>query len=100
MRHPAPAVRRHSTALFVIENRINLTDHTKVYARYALGNDPSRLRKGIFMQIQYRPTGSMEMFVQYGPDYIGGGSNPVDDGNLAGSGDQFDEFRFTLRGTF
>ncbi len=92
--------RQDHKALFVIENRINLTDHTKIYARYALGSDPSRLRKGIFMQLQYRPTGSMEMFVQYGPDYIGGGSNPVDDGNLAGSGDQFDEFRFTLKGTF
>jgi hypothetical protein len=42
----------------------------------------------------------MEMFLSYGPDYIGGGSNPVDEGNLAGSGDQFDELKFILKGTF
>lgn len=86
--------------LFVIEDRINLTEKTKIYSRFALGNDPSRLRKGVFTQLQYRPTGNMEMFLQYGPDYIGGGSNPVEDGNLAGSGDQIDEVKFILKGTF
>jgi hypothetical protein len=92
--------RQDRKQLFVIENRLNLTDQTKIYARYALGNDPSRLRKAIFTQLQYRPTDSMELFLQYGPDYIGGGSNPVDEGNLTGSGDHFDELRFTLRGIF
>ena len=43
----------------------------------AFGNDPDKLRKAIFTQLQYRPTGSMDLFVQYGPDYIGGGSFPV-----------------------
>lgn len=86
--------------LFVIEDRINLTDELKVYSRFALGNDPNRLRKGIFTQLQYRPTGNMEVFLQYGPDNIGGGSNPVEDGNLAGSGDQFDELKFILKGYF
>jgi hypothetical protein len=92
--------RADAKQLFVIENRINLTDKTKVYSRFALGNDPSRLRKGVFVQLQYRPTGNMEVFLQYGPDYIGGGSNPVEEGNLAGSGDQFDEVKFILKGTF
>lgn len=86
--------------LFVIEDRINLTDQLKIYNRFALGNDPNRLRKGIFTQLQYRPTGNMELFLQYGPDNIGGGSNPVEDGNLAGSGDQFDEVKFILKGFF
>lgn len=86
--------------LFVIEDRINLTDQLKIYNRFALGNDPNRLRKGIFTQLQYRPTGNMELFIQYGPDNIGGGSNPVEDGNLAGSGDQFDELKFILKGFF
>jgi hypothetical protein len=86
--------------LFVIEDRINLTDRLKIYNRFALGNDPQRLRKGVFTQLQFRPTGSMEMFLQYGPDNIGGGSNPVEDDNLAGSGDQFDELKFILKGSF
>ena len=86
--------------LFVIENSINLSAHTKVYNRFAFGNDPSILRKGVFMQLQYRPTGSMEMFFQYGPDYIGGGSMPVDEGNLNGSGDQKDIVKFILKGNF
>ncbi len=87
-------------ALFVIENSINLTQKTKVYSRFALGNDASILRKAIFAQLQYRPTGNAEMYLQYGPDYIGGGSNPVDEGNLAGSGDQFDVVKFILKGNF
>lgn len=86
--------------LFVIENSINLTQKTKVYSRFALGNDASILRKAIFTQLQYRPTGNMEMFLQYGPDYIGSGGSPVDEGNLAGSGDQFDVVKFILKGNF
>jgi hypothetical protein len=88
--------------LFAVEQRINLTRNTKIYNRFALGNDPSILRKGIFTQLQFRPStgGNFEMYVQYGPDNIGGGSTPVDDGNLAGSGDQFDSVKFILKGTF
>lgn len=86
--------------LFVIENSINLTMKTKVYSRYALGNDASILRKAIFTQLQYRPTDNMEMYLQYGPDYIGSGGSPVDEGNLAGSGDQFDVIKFILKGNF
>lgn len=86
--------------LFVVENSINLSAKTKVYLRSAFGNDPSILRKAVFGQLQYRPTGNMEMFLQYGPDYIGGGSMPVDEGNLNGSGDQRDMIKFILKGNF
>ena len=58
------------------------------------------LRKAVFTQLQYRPTGNMELFLQYGPDYIGGGSMPVDEGNLNGSGDQRDLIKFILKGNF
>lgn len=86
--------------LFVIENSLNLTDRAKVYSRFAFGNDAAIQRKAIFTQFQYRPSGNMELFLQYGPDYIGGGSNPVDEGNLVGSGDQFDVIKFILKGIF
>ena len=92
--------RPEAKQLFVIEERLNLTERTKIYNRFALGNDPTILRKAIFTQLQYRPTSNMELFVQYGPDDIGGGSNPVEDGNLAGSGDQSDVFKFILKGNF
>lgn len=86
--------------LFVIENSLNLTPKTKVYNRFAFGNDASILRKGLFTQLQYRPTGNMEMFLQYGPDSIGGGGVPVDEGQLTGNGDQFDVIKFILKGNF
>ncbi len=86
--------------LFVVENSLNLSKTTKLYNRFAFGNDPSILRKGIFIQMQYRPTGNMEMFLQYGPDYIGGGSVPVEEGNLNGGGDQKDIVKFILKGNF
>ena len=86
--------------LFVIENSINLTPATKIYNRFALGNDATILRKAIFSQLQFRPTGNVELYLQYGPDYIGGGSTPVDEGNLAGSGDQFDVIKLILKGNF
>jgi len=40
------------------------------------------------------------MYLQYGPDDIGSSSTPVDDGNLAGSGDQYDSVKFILKGSF
>ena len=86
--------------LFVIEHSINVTPKTKVYNRFAFGNDASIQRKGLFTQLQYRPSGNMEMFLQYGPDYIGGGSNPVEEGNLNGNADQFDIIKFILKGNF
>ena len=86
--------------LFAVEERLNLTSKTKIYNRFALGNDPSILRKGLFTQLQYRPSGNVEMYLQYGPDNIGSGSTPVDDGNLAGSGDQYDSVKFILKGSF
>jgi len=86
--------------LYSIENSINLTSKVKVYNRFAFGNDPNFLRKGIFSQLQYRPTGSMEMFIEYGPSWIGDSSTPVDDGDLEGGGDQTDIMKFILKGSF
>jgi len=86
--------------LFVLENRLNLTAKAKVYSRFAFGNDAAIQRKAIFTQLQYSPTGNMDMYLQYGPDYIGGGSMPVDEGNLVGGGDQIDIVKFILRGNF
>ena len=86
--------------LFVIEHSINLTKKAKIYDRFAFGNDASILRKGLFTQLQYRPTGNCEMYLQYGPDYIGGGSNPVEEGNLNGNADQVDIIKFILKGNF
>ena len=40
------------------------------------------------------------MYLQYGPDYIGGGSNPVEEGNLNGNADQVDIIKFILKGNF
>jgi hypothetical protein len=86
--------------VFAVETRLNLTNTVKIYNRFGLGNDPSILRKGVFTQLQYRPTGSVEMFLQYGPDYIGGGAVPVDEGNLQSGGDQADIVKFILKGVF
>ncbi len=86
--------------LYSIENSVNLTNKLKVYNRFTFGNDASILRKGIFSQLQFRPSGNTELYLQYGPDYIGGGSVPVDEGNLQGSGDQADIVKLIVRGNF
>lgn len=86
--------------LYAIETRLNLTDRLQAYNRFAFGNDASILRKGLFTQLRYRPTGSMEMFIEYGPSWIGDSATPVDDGDLEGGGDQTDIFKFILKGTF
>jgi hypothetical protein len=86
--------------LFAVETVVNLTTEAKIYNRFTFGNDASILRKGIFSQLQFRPSGNTEMYLQYGPDYIGGGSVPVDEGNLQGGGDQADIVKFIIRGNF
>ncbi len=86
--------------LYAVENSVNLTNTLKVYNRFAFGNDPSILRKAVFSQLQYRPTGNVEMYLQYGPDWIGNSPTPVDEGNLQGSGDQRDLVKFILKGYF
>lgn len=86
--------------LFSLEARINLTDKLKSYNRFTFANDPSVLRKGIFVQLQYRPTYNMEMFLEYGPSWIGDGNTPVDDFDLEGGGDQTNLVKFILKGWF
>ncbi|MCK4415074.1 MAG: hypothetical protein KAY32_16200 [Candidatus Eisenbacteria sp.] len=83
-----------------LESTLNLTDKLKLYGRYAFGNDPARLRKGLFAQLQYRPQGNMEVFLEYGPSWIGDSPNPVEDGDLAGSEDNRDLLKFIIKGTF
>jgi hypothetical protein len=91
--------RAEAKQIFVIEVRLNLTNHVKLYNRFALANDPAFLRKVVFTQLQYHPTANMEMFAQYGPDDLVGGSNPVES-SFAGSGDQYDVFKLILKGNF
>ena len=86
--------------LYAVENSVNLTNTLKVYNRFAFGNDASILRKAVFTQLQYRPTGNVEMYLQYGPDWIGNNPTPVDETNLQGSGDQTDLVKFILKGYF
>ncbi len=83
-----------------LETSVNLTSTLKLYSRYTFGNDPTRLRKGIFSQLQYRPRGNMEVFLEYGPSWIGDTPNPVDDGDLAGSAEQEEMLKFIIKGTF
>lgn len=86
--------------LFNLDTALNLTPRLKLYNRFSFGSDPAILRKGIFMQLQYRPTGNVEMYLEYGPSYIGDDSTPVNDGDLAGGGDQRDIIKFILKGQF
>jgi hypothetical protein len=86
--------------LFNLDTAVNLSDRLKVYNRFSFGSDPAILRKGIFMQLQYRPTGNVEMFLEYGPSWIGDDSTPVNDGDLEGGGDQVDLVKFIIKGQF
>ena len=79
---------------------VNITDKLKVYSRYAFGSDPARLRKGLFTELQYRPQQNMELFLSYGPFWIGDDAIPVNDGDLAGGADNKDMVRLILKGNF
>ncbi len=86
--------------LVSLETSVNLTSKLKIYNRYAFGNDPARLRKGIFSELQFRPAESFEMFLSYGPWWIGDDAVPVNDGDLAGSADNKDIIRLIMKGNF
>jgi hypothetical protein len=83
-----------------LEARVNLTDKVKLYNRFTFGNDPARLRESFFAELQYRPRHNMEMFLSYGPWWIGDSDNPVDDGDLEGGAENKDIIRFILKGFF
>ncbi len=82
------------------ESNVNLTPALKLYSRLTFGNDATRTRTSTFVQGQYRPRDNMELFVSYGPWWIGDSTNPVDDGDLAGSGENRDIFKVELHGWF
>jgi hypothetical protein len=86
--------------LVSLEAAVNLTGNLKLYTRYAFGNDPARLRKGLFTELQYRPQRNMDLYLSYGPFWIGDSNNPVDDGDLAGGADNKDMIRLIMKGNF
>ncbi|NNF07854.1 MAG: hypothetical protein HKN21_13910 [Candidatus Eisenbacteria bacterium] len=83
-----------------IETSVNVTETIKLYNRFTFGDDPARSRKGLFSQLQYRPRPNFELFLSYGPDWIGGGSNPVFEGNLEGNADNKDLVKLIMKGIF
>ncbi len=82
------------------ETSVNVSSTVKIYNRFTFGNDPAQVRKGLFSELQYRPRPNLEMFLSYGPFWIGAGSNPVFEGNLQGSADNKDLVRLIVKGTF
>jgi len=86
--------------LVSLETAVNITSKLKVYSRYTFGNDPARLRKGLFTELQYRPQQNMDLYLSYGPFWIGDDSIPVNDGDLAGGADNKDMVRLILKGNF
>lgn len=86
--------------LVSLESAVNLNSRLKVYSRYAFGNDPHRLRKGLFSELQYRPRDQVEIFLSYGPWWIGDDAVPVNDGDLAGSANNKDIIRLIVKGIF
>lgn len=82
------------------ESNVNVTQSLKLYSRLTFGNDATRTRTSTFEQLQYRPASNMELFVSYGPWWIGDSTNPVDDGDLAGSAVNRDIFKVELHGWF
>lgn len=91
---------RNEKQLASIETSVNIGPQTKLYNRLMFGNDPTGLRRILFSQIQYRPAGNMDFFLEYGPSWIGDSQRPVDDGDLEGSGVQKDLIKLFVKGTF
>lgn len=83
-----------------LETAVNLTRTLKLYNRFTFGNDPASLRESLFAELQFRPRGGTEMFLSYGPWWIGDSTNPVDDGDLEGGARNKDIVKFTLKGYF
>lgn len=86
--------------LMSVETSVNISQTLKLYNRLSFGNDPGRQRKALFSELQFRPTDNIEVFLAYGPFWVGGGSNPVLEGNLQSSGDHRDLVRLLVRGSF
>ncbi len=93
-------VRLTHQQLYALESSVNLSNTVKLYSRLSFGNDATRTRTGTFTELQFRPYGNMELFASYGPWWIGDSPNPVDDADLAGSAENRDIIKLTLRGWF
>jgi hypothetical protein len=83
-----------------LETSVNLTSTLKVYNRFTFSNDPAALRESFFAELQFRPRPNMEMFLSYGPWWIGDRDNPVEDGDVEGGAKNKDIIKFTLKGFF
>ena len=82
-----------------IELSVNLTDRWRFFTRGMIADDRVGSRFSLFTELQYRMSGSTELYLQYGPNYWGQYGLVNDDG-FASSGIMKKEIRLIIKGWF
>ena len=82
-----------------VELSVNLTEQWKFFTRGMVVNDRVGSRYSFFTEFQYRTSGNTELYLQYGPNYLGQYGLTNDDG-FASSGSMIKEFKIILKGWF
>ena len=82
-----------------VELSVNLTEQWKFFTRGMIVNDRVGSRYSFFTEFQYRTSGNTELYLQYGPNYLGQYGLTNDDG-FASSGSMIKELKIILKGWF
>ncbi len=82
-----------------VELSVNLTDQWKFFTRGMIANDRVGSRYSFFTEFQYRTSGNTELYLQYGPNYLGQYGLANDD-SFASSGSMVKELKIILKGWF
>jgi len=82
-----------------MELSINFTDQWRFFTRGMIADDKVGSRFSLFTELQYKISGNMEMYLQYGPNNWGQ-YGLVNDDSFSSSGDMKKEIKLIIKGWF
>lgn len=83
-----------------LEASARVTQRVQVVARGSFAREQTRLRRALFVEIQYWHLPQFEVAAQVGPDWMGDSVDPALDADLLAAGDSRDLVRLHFRGWF
>jgi hypothetical protein len=90
----------HERSVLALESAARIGTHVQALARLAVASEGGRARRGFWVEMQLWHLPQFELAVQYGPEWIGDGSDPALDNDLTADGDDVDRIRLHFQGWF
>jgi hypothetical protein len=90
----------HERTVLALESAAHIGTRVQGLLRLCVASEGGRARRAFWFEMQYWHLPGFELALQYGPEWIGDGSDPALDSDLTADGNDVDRIRLHFRGWF